>query len=89
MIKTGMVGNVVLGVGDQSKFNLLGGSFGQAGDAVMGQNGVRRFLPSVRDRVLAAAAAARGGAGGSYGGASGDLYRPGSGFDPDRYRQER
>lgn len=56
MIKTGMVVNLVLGVGDSSKFNLLGGSFGQAGDVVTGggAGAGARFFPSARDKILRA-----------------------------------
>ena len=81
MIKTGMVSNITLGVGDASKFDLLGGSFGKNSGFVTGGNGARRFLPSARDTILAAAAARAGGSGGSSSGKL-DQTRP-------RYERER
>lgn len=44
-IRTGRLQNVVLGSGDSSKYDLLGSSFGDGGDYVMGRMlGTRRFL---------------------------------------------
>lgn len=36
-IRTGQLQNIVLGSGDSSKYDLLGGSFGDGGDYVMGR----------------------------------------------------
>lgn len=87
MIKTGNAGNVVLGIGDPSKFNLLGGSFGEAGDVVSGRfaGGPRLYLTQ-RDKMLP---------GGSMGTGSRGTPTPGGqpgGYDRDwrdRYRRER
>lgn len=44
-IRTGLLQNIVLGSGDSSKYDLLGGSFGDGGDYVMGRMlGARRKL---------------------------------------------
>jgi hypothetical protein len=44
-IRTGRLQNVVLGSGDSSKYDLLGSSFGDGGDYVMGRMlGTRRFF---------------------------------------------
>jgi hypothetical protein len=84
MIKTGQVVNIVLGVGDSSKFNLLGGSFGEAGDVVTGTpGGGSRFLRTDRDRIL------RGGAGAPA--ATGRSGTPSSPYERDwrdRYRRQ-
>lgn len=50
-----MAENVKLGVGDPRKFNLLGGSFGEAGDIVLAGNGAGvRFFPSAKAKILQA-----------------------------------
>jgi hypothetical protein len=84
MIKTGQVVNLVLGVGDSSKFNLLGGSFGEAGDVVGGAPVTgARFLRSARDRILRGGSAPA--AGGSGSGTPSSPYQR----DPrDRYRRQ-
>jgi hypothetical protein len=44
-IRTGRLQTVVLGSGDSSKYDLLGSSFGDGGDYVMGRMlGTKRFL---------------------------------------------
>lgn len=68
--KTGNWTNVLLGSGDPTLFNLLGGSFGNAGDVVMLQGGFgARVLRSAKDKILAAARTSSGGGGGGGGGA--------------------
>lgn len=80
-----MPANIKLGIGDPTKFNLLGGSFGEAGDVVTGNGGYgARFFPSAKTRILQAAyssgAAYSGGApsggGGRGPGGSAGLPRP-------------
>lgn len=46
MIKTGRQVNVLLGHGDVSKFNLLGSSFGNAGDVVLFGSGAQAYIRS-------------------------------------------
>lgn len=41
MIKTGQTVNIQLGHGDSGKFDLLGGSFGEAGDILFNLRGLR------------------------------------------------
>lgn len=75
MIKTGRVGNIVLGVGDPSKFNLLGGSFGKAGDVIISGTGAgARLIVKGRDTMPQT-----GGAGGWRGSGGG----PGAPVDPN------
>lgn len=66
MIKTGRAINVVLGSGDSSLPNLLGGTFGAGEDDVTRLAGGfgARFFPSLKDKVLRAAARSSGGGGG-------------------------
>lgn len=87
MIKTGQTTNVLLGVGDSSKFNLLGGSFGEAGDVVFGPySGGGRFLPEKKKQPTSGY-----GSGGRAPGVGTPTIprRPGDGFDPNRYNRER
>lgn len=64
MIKTGRQVNVLLGHGDVSKFNLLGSSFGNAGDVVLFGSGAQaHFRRGPRDRRVGYA-----GLGGQIGG---------------------
>lgn len=66
MIKTGRTVNALLGSGDEAKFNLLGGSFGQSGDVVSlyGGSGAR-FFPEAKDTILSARATGAAGGGGT------------------------
>lgn len=68
--KTGQWSNTVLGVGDPTRFNLLGGSFGKAGDVVVSGGFGARFFPSARDKMMRAAYSSSA-YGGSVGGAGG------------------
>ena len=78
MIKTGRVGNIVLGVGDPSKFNLLGGSFGKAGDVVISGSGAgARFIIKERDTLLRGGGSASGR--GWYGGGNDGTIDPNPG----------
>lgn len=53
MNKTGLVGNIVLGIGDPSKFTLLGGTFGKAGDvSIVGSGAGARIFVKRRDTIL-------------------------------------
>lgn len=77
MIKTGRVGNIVLGVGDPSKFNLLGGSFGKAGDVIISGSGAgARLVVRQRDTMMRAGGSSGGG---WTGGGSGPPLNPGPG----------
>ena len=61
-IRTGRLQNVVLGSGDSSKYDLLGSSFGDGGDYVMGRMlGTRRFLKKKTAAAIVRAAAAGSG----------------------------
>lgn len=73
--------NIKLGIGDPSKFSLLGGSFGEAGDTIQGASGYgARFFPSAKDIILRAAYS--GGYYGSSAPSSGSIRNPG------RHQQE-
>lgn len=53
MNKTGQVGNIILGIGDPSKFTLLGGTFGKAGDvSIVGSGAGARIFVKQRDTIL-------------------------------------
>lgn len=84
MIKTGRVGNIVLGVGDPSKFNLLGGSFGKAGDVLISGTGGRAQIISGRGKLPVDTWGYGSGGGGTPGGLNQRLNGP---WHPDRYRR--
>lgn len=86
MIKTGRVGNIVLGVGDPSKFNLLGGSFGKAGDVLISGTGSRAQIIVGKGKILVGAGSYE--SGGRRGGTpSGPNPRGNGPWTPDRYRR--
>lgn len=72
-VRTGRVVNIVLGSGDSSKFDLLGGTFGEGGDYSAGRDpGSRRFLKNE-----SAAAILRAAGGGPVGLADPNAFPPG------------
>lgn len=44
--------NVKLGIGDPRKFNLLGGTFGEAGDTSLAAIGAGRFFRDSKSKIL-------------------------------------
>lgn len=78
MIKTGQTVNIRLGHGDSGKFDLLGGSFGEAGDVLFNMFGFgrRTFLkpPGAMKFYRSTSSPVGGGTGGGVGG--GDKIEP-------------
>lgn len=83
MITTGRPINVLLGQGDSTRFTLLGGSNGEAGDVVLFGQGRGRFFPNAKDTILRAAYSSGSGGSRGSGGSGGacvhvDSWLPGN-----------
>lgn len=80
MITTGRTVNIMLGHGDSERWNLLGGSNGDAGDVGMFGSGGGRIIPSAAADVRLRAAYASGTKPTTGGSGSGGSSSEGGGF---------